>query len=89
MLGSISPTAASSSEKSESAATSPTWIGSADVSLGCGGGLVFRLGGGEALALASFALRGEVGRDEWRESEPEDVDGGVAMVGIINGFNIA
>ena len=82
MLGFISPVAASSSEKSESAATAPTWIGSAELRLGCGRGLVFRLGGGEALALASFAPRGEVRRDECWESELGVLDGGVTIVGV-------
>ena len=82
MLGLMSPVAASSSEMSESAATPPTWIGSAEVRLGWGRGLVFRLGGGEALALASFAPRGDVRRDECWESEVDDADGGVTMVGV-------
>lgn len=77
--------AASSSEKSASPATSPTWVWSAEASkatLGCGRGLAFRLGGGEALALARFAPKGEARRDGGLECGLEDPDGGVTIVGV-------
>lgn len=77
--------AASSSEKSESPATSPTLVGSAgalEATLSCGRGLTLRLGGGEALALARFARKGEARGDGDRECGLEEPDGGVTMVGV-------
>lgn len=73
--------ASSSSEKSKSAA----WLWSAEglkATLNCGRGLAFRLGGGEALTLARFALKGEARRDGGLECGLEDPDGGVTMVGV-------
>lgn len=77
--------AASSSDKSESSATSPTWVWSAEalrVTVSCGRGLPFRLGGGEALALARFALKGEARGDGGLEWGLEEADEGVTMVGV-------